>query len=273
MSSYSFHGRAVPKLLAENGKSKPEALVTKCKLSLCLPCFKSSAGSKLHEAKNANEPEGSHTSLRYSPCGSHVMEMKTVTPEHSTVTDKNENVPGEKTSNGKDIHIRLTPAVSTPGRYQPRSASLPNDFNSETDGNSNAKYLEVKKSSWTTRTLGVISEQETSDIDTSSVNGDECNGVKKVKFPGISLVASPVGSPRGSVRWEPHGKDAKHRKEELSRRKHIRKLISKLTMDPLFDMFITFCILLNTVFLTLEYQGMNKKFRMALDVGNMVGTM
>jgi len=42
-------------------------------------------------------------------------------------------------------------------------------------------------------------------------------------------------------------------------------------MDPLFDMFITFCILVNTVFLALEYHEMNENFKMALQVGNMVG--
>lgn len=42
-------------------------------------------------------------------------------------------------------------------------------------------------------------------------------------------------------------------------------------MDPLFDMFITFCILVNTLFLSLEYHGMNENFRVALAVGNMVG--
>ena len=272
MSSYSFHGRAAPNLLTESGKSKQEALVTKCKLSLCLPCFKSSANSKPHETKsvtNTGETEGSHASLRYSPCGSRVMEMNNVTGEYSTVRDKNENMAGEKASNGKDVQIRLTPIISTPGQCQPVRTSLARDSISETSGNSNAKFLEVKPS-WA-RTLTVITEQESTDFDNHSVNSDECNAIKRVKFPGVSPISSPVGSPRGSTGWEPQGKDTKHRKEQLSRRNYIRKRISKLTMDPLFDMFVTFCILVNTVFLALEYHRMNKNFKMALDVGNMVG--
>lgn len=197
------------------------------------------------------------------------MEMNNVTGEYSTVTDKNENLPGEKASNGRDVQIRLTPIISTPGRCQATRTSLVNDSVSEISGNSNARFLEVKPS-WA-RTLTVISEQESTDPDNHSVNSDDCNAIKRVKFPGISPMPSPVGSPRGSMGWEPQGKDAKHRKEQLSRRRNIRERISKLTMDPLFDMFITFCILVNTVFLTLEYHGMNEKFRMALDVGNMVG--
>lgn len=261
----------MPKLLTESGKSKPETLVTKCKLSLCAPCFKSCTGSKSHDTKkvtNTGELEGSHASLRYSPCESHVMEMKTVTPEHSNVTDKNENLPVVETSNGKDTQIQLTPVViSTPSWCKPRLSSS-NDLNSEGDGNSNVRFLEVRTSR--TRTLSVISEHETTDTDNHSANGDDCNGIRKVKFPGISPVRSPVGSPRASTSWEPQGKDARHRKEELSRRKKIQKRISRLTMDPLFDMLITFCILINTLFLSLEYHGMNQNFKTVLDVGNMV---
>ena len=274
-SSYSFHGRAAPKLLTESGKSKQEALVTKCKLSLCLPCFKSSASSKPHETKNVTntrETEGSHASLRYSPVGYRVTEMNNVTGEYSTAKDKNENAAGEKASNGKDVQIRLTPIISTPGQCrQPVRTSLVHDSISEAGGNSNAKFLEVKPT-WA-RTLTAISEQESTDLENHSVNSDDCNAIKRVKFPEVSPISSPVRSPRGSVGWEPQGKDTKHRKEQLSRRKYIRKRISKLTMDPLFDMFITFCILVNTVFLALEYRGMNENFKMALDVGNMVGSL
>lgn len=194
--------------------------------------------------------------------------MNNATGEYSTVRDKNKNVAGEKASNGNDVQIRLTPIISTSGQCQPVRTSLVRDSISETSGNSNAKFLEVKPS-WA-RTLTVISEQESTDLDNHSVNSDECNAIKRVKFPGVSPISSPVGSPRGSTGWESQGKDTEHRKEQLSRRKYIRKRISKLTMDPLFDMFITFCILVNTVFLALAYPGMNKNFGMALDVGNMV---
>lgn len=272
VSSYSFHGRAVPKLLTESGKSKPETLVTKCKLSLCAPCFKSCTVSKSHETRvvnNASELDGSHTSLRYSPCGPRATEMKSVTPEHASVTDKNENFPVVKTSNKEDTQIRLPPANSIATRSKQLSSS-PNNSNSEASEISNSRFLEVKPS-WTT-TLSIISENETLDNDNHSANGDDCNGMKKVKLPGISTASSPTVSPRSSTSLEPQKKDTKHRKEELSRRKKIQRHISKLTMDPLFDMFITFCILVNTLFLSLEYHGMNENFRVALAVGNMVFT-
>ena len=269
MSSYSFHGRAIPKLLTENEKRKPEKLVTKCKLSLCLTCFKSSADLNPQETKNvtnANEGDGSHASLRYSPSGCHMTEMKTV--ESSTVANRNKNMTAVKASNGNDIQIRLTPASGT----QSYSSSLTEGFKPETNANSNSRLLEVKPS-WT-RTLSIISENATTEGDNHSVNEDCCNGQKKIKFPGMSPGISPVGSPRGSVgslrTWESQGQTNKHRKEDLSRWKRIRKHISTLTMDPLFDMFITLCILVNTVFLSLEYHGMNHKFKMVLDIGNMV---
>ena len=274
MSSYSFHGRAVPRLLAESGKLKPEALVTKCKLSLCVPCFKSTGGSKPQETKgvtNASEAGGSHSSLRYSPSGSYVTEMKSVTVDNCMVSDRKENMTTEKASNGSDVQIRLSPAISTSIQQSQPSATLKMDVKPENSANSSLRFLEVKPS-WT-RTLSIISENETTEVDNHSANGDDGNGQKKVKFPGIS----PVGSPRESLgslrRWESQGKVANHRKEDLSRWKRIRRRISKLTLDPLFDMFITFCILVNTVFLSLEYHGMNETFRMALDVGNMVSVI
>lgn len=271
VSSYSFHGRAIPKLLTENEKRKPEKLVTKCKLSLCLTCFESSADLNPQETKsvtNANEADGSHASLRYSPSGCHMTEMKTV--ESSTVANRNKNMTAVKACNGNDIQIRLTPASGT----QSYSSSLTEGVKPETNANSNSRLLEVKPS-WT-RTLSIISENATTEGDNHSVNEDCCNGQKKIKFPGMSPGISPVGSPRGSLgslrTWESQGQTNKHRKEDLSRWKRIRKHISKLTMDPLFDMFITLCILVNTVFLSLEYHGMNHKFKMVLDIGNMVFT-
>lgn len=276
MSSYSFHGHAVPKRLAESGKLKPEALVTKCKMSLCVPCFKSTSRSKNQETNgvtNANQSDGSHVSLRYSPSGSNATEMKSVTVECSTVSDKDDNIAAKKVSNGSDVQIRLTPVTSALTQQpQPCSASLTKDVQPETSAALNPKLLDVRPS-WT-RALSVISENESTEGDNHVLNEDDCNGKKKVKFPGKSPGISPLGSPRGSVgslrRWESQEKAAKHRKEDLSRRKSIREKISKLTLDPLFDMSITFCILLNTVFLSLEYHGMNDDFRMALDIGNMV---
>ena len=277
-SSYSFHGSATPQLLVDSGKLKSEALVTKCKLSLCVPCFKSTSRTKSQETKsvtNGNETDGSHASVRYSSCGSHVTEIKSVTMENSMELDRKENgnfAAGEVT-NGSDVKIRLTPVISAPRQQaQPGSASLTSDDKQETCTNSNSKYLEVRPS-WT-NTLSVISENETSEVDNHCFNENDCYGQKRVKFPGMSPGISPVGSPRGSVgslrRCSSQENAAKHRKQDLSRRKRIRNKIVKLTLDPLFDMCITLCILLNTLFLSLEYNGMNDDFKMALDIGNMV---
>lgn len=266
-SSYSFHGSATPKRLVDSGKLKSEALATKCKLSLCVPCFKSTSRTKSQEMKsvtNGNETDGSHASVRYSPCGSHVTEIKSVTMENSMDLDRNENgnlAAGEVT-NGSAVKIRLAPVISAPRQQaQPGSTSLTSDDKQETCQNSNSKYLEVKPS-WT-RTLSAISENE-----------NDCYGQKRVTFPGMSPGISPVGSPRGSVgslrRCSSQENAVKHRKQDLSRRKRIRNKIAKLTLDPLFDMCITLCILLNTLFLSLEYNGMNDDFKMALDIGNMV---
>lgn len=44
-----------------------------------------------------------------------------------------------------------------------------------------------------------------------------------------------------------------------------------MVRDPLFELAITLCIVLNTAFLALEHHGMSESFRNALDVGNKVG--
>lgn len=40
--------------------------------------------------------------------------------------------------------------------------------------------------------------------------------------------------------------------------------------DPLFELFITLCIVLNTTFLALEHHGMSETVRSVLDIGNKV---
>ena len=44
----------------------------------------------------------------------------------------------------------------------------------------------------------------------------------------------------------------------------------KVVRDPLFDLLITLCIILNTMFLAMEHHGMSGSLRQALDIGNKV---
>lgn len=47
----------------------------------------------------------------------------------------------------------------------------------------------------------------------------------------------------------------------------------KIVKDPLFELFITLCIVLNTTFLALEHHGMSETVRSVLDIGNKVFTL
>lgn len=51
---------------------------------------------------------------------------------------------------------------------------------------------------------------------------------------------------------------------------HFQNCMYKIVKDPLFELFITMCIVLNTLFLALEHHGMSESIRRALDVGNKV---
>ncbi len=44
----------------------------------------------------------------------------------------------------------------------------------------------------------------------------------------------------------------------------------QVVKDPLFELGITLCIVLNTLFLALEHHGMSESVRQALDIGNKV---
>lgn len=44
----------------------------------------------------------------------------------------------------------------------------------------------------------------------------------------------------------------------------------KVVRDPLFELAITLCIVLNTIILALEHHGMSEQIRQALDIGNKV---
>ncbi|XP_037956573.1 sodium channel protein 60E-like [Teleopsis dalmanni] len=52
----------------------------------------------------------------------------------------------------------------------------------------------------------------------------------------------------------------------------IQNCLYKVVRDPLFELAITLCIVLNTAFLAMEHHGMSENFRNALDVGNKVFT-
>lgn len=49
-----------------------------------------------------------------------------------------------------------------------------------------------------------------------------------------------------------------------------QNVLYKIVKDPLFELFITLCIVLNTTFLALEHHGMSETVRSILDVGNKV---
>ncbi|XP_055685880.1 sodium channel protein 60E isoform X1 [Lutzomyia longipalpis] len=51
-----------------------------------------------------------------------------------------------------------------------------------------------------------------------------------------------------------------------------QNVLYKVVKDPLFELAITLCIVLNTMFLALEHHGMSENIRQALDIGNKVFT-
>lgn len=50
----------------------------------------------------------------------------------------------------------------------------------------------------------------------------------------------------------------------------LQNVLYKVVKDPLFELFITLCIVLNTTFLALEHHGMSETVRSVLDIGNKV---
>ena len=49
-----------------------------------------------------------------------------------------------------------------------------------------------------------------------------------------------------------------------------QKLISLFVYDPFIELFITLCIVVNTLFMALDHHGMNKDMERALKMGNYV---
>lgn len=271
MSTYSFHGKATPKLL-ENGKLKREALAKKWKLSLCVPCLKRTSRFKIPETK-ITIANGSHVSLGN---GSRMAETNAAFGEYYTVSNniENANIPSKNKPKGKEL--KLTPVTLYQKQQQQScsTSSVNNDISRIPETATNSKFLDVKPS-WE-RTLSVINENESSHGDSQCSNENDDKEQNKISFPVTATGISPSGRPAGSMaslrRLDSQENASNHKTELLSRRKRIRKRISQLIMDPLFDMSITLCILLNTVFLSLEYHGMNSDFKLALNIGNMVFT-
>ncbi|XP_014292673.1 sodium channel protein 60E, partial [Halyomorpha halys] len=52
----------------------------------------------------------------------------------------------------------------------------------------------------------------------------------------------------------------------------IQNSLYRIVRDPLFELLITLCILLNTLFLAMEHHGMSQNVKSALDIGNKVFT-
>lgn len=49
-----------------------------------------------------------------------------------------------------------------------------------------------------------------------------------------------------------------------------QQIMYGIVRDPLFELAITVCIVLNTVFLAMEHHGMSESVLRALDIGNKV---
>lgn len=47
--------------------------------------------------------------------------------------------------------------------------------------------------------------------------------------------------------------------------------LHSVVRDPLFELLITVCIILNTAFLAVEHHGMSQNIKQTLDIGNKVG--
>jgi hypothetical protein len=53
----------------------------------------------------------------------------------------------------------------------------------------------------------------------------------------------------------------------------VRKIVGFIVLDPFVDLFITLCIVVNTLFLALDHYGMDKEFERALKNGNYVSAL
>ena len=130
----------------------------------------------------------------------------------------------------------------------------------------------LSKSFSRVRTLSIISERSTSDVE-SNCNSPRADQVNGFKFPAItsrksstvSVVSEnrisgekPIGTPSSYV-WK--------------KRKLVQEFVAQIVTDLLFELFITGCIMLNTIFLAMEYHDMDPTLKKVLNIGNLVSIM
>ncbi|XP_048583288.1 sodium channel protein 1 brain-like isoform X2 [Nematostella vectensis] len=252
-SSYSFHGRAVPRLLL-NGKTKTISLASKCKLSFCMPCF-AMPPSKT-ETSHASDVESSHAALpSHNEPGSTIIELNHLENNNESRTTRTESLQSPSLiSPAKDNNVQigfLSSGSNSNGDVSPQS---PTPSGEGETSFVTLRPVEMRPSF--IRKLSAISEQSTQEAKNRRTEEGRVNG---------SRSSSPYS--RGRV--------LSRRKSSKGRSKHwarVQDRVNKMIMDPLFDTFITGCIVLNTMFLTVEYHNMNSALRLALEIGNKVFT-
>jgi hypothetical protein len=265
-SSYSFHGCVVPKLL-RNGKSKTKSLASKCKMSFCIPCFGTNNCSKPSEHSNGHTSDGesSHASTGGTIRNdSTYIEMNQLNENNNASNESRNNVTSldTKTSSflslGSGITLRLTPNSS--GEMISQNVQGSSSFGEQPGV---TRSIEVRPSFL--RKLSAISEL-------SSHEGNETNGHANNHLRSKSVgFVSRSHSPSGSLTKQQNIKSKNTvRTKSQTKWMKIQKRISKVVLNSFFDTFITGCILLNTLFLSLEYPSMDKDFRDALEIGNKV---
>lgn len=99
----------------------------------------------------------------------------------------------------------------------------------------------------------------------------------KTQSPGVVTEPAEISdihsrSPRPLLkRFQPHlGKICQEHWAVMRGIYWLRRFLEKLVNDPLFDLMITVCILLNTAFLSVEHHGMSTKMERILRLGNLV---
>ncbi|XP_031566038.1 sodium channel protein type 2 subunit alpha-like isoform X2 [Actinia tenebrosa] len=259
-SSYSFHGCVVPKLL-RNGKSKTKSLASKCKMSFCIPCFWTKNGSKPSEQSNghASDAESSHASTGGTT------RHDTTYIEMSQLNENN-NGSNESRTNGTSLDTKSSSFLSVGRGIQLRLSPDSEMISQNPQESSSDTSLGLPKSSFL-RKLSAISEQSSHEGSENNVSANNHLRSKSVSF--VSRCQTPTDSKSKSHNHE----DSKMRTKRPTRWTRMQKRISKVVLNSVFDTVITACILINTLFLSLEYPSMDEDFRAALEIGNKVFTM
>ena len=249
-SSYSFQGGKVSPRLLSDSKANSETLASKCKLSLCLSCRKTKNAKKTSRvpAATRERESGQNDTAQAEPNGERTVQL----------VNHNDSPNVEHQSSRTTCESGPSPSSSL-SRHSSQSsvASKPSSSSLHSESSTVVRFLEVASS---VRKLSVISEGESSTAAENQVDGSgERNHGRTPDGSGSSLAIN------GSK-----PKDASRRPSQPNCWGKVQKLIARFTSDSFFDMAITGCIVLNTLFLTLEYHNMNASFKEALDIGNMV---